>query len=188
MDFGFSAEDAAKFRAFLTRKLRSGSLTSMSQEDMAYLGGLAKQYELSAKYFIGVVIRSAGGWGAAENTLQMEGLVNGEVVCRKEIGERKYAVGMSAVPDDATLSCNGDTYDATRVTVQVVDNMGNIMPFTQECVEISIDGPAALMGPSRFPVAGGITSFWVRTIGEPGTVKIAVKGVYAEAECTILIQ
>ncbi len=188
MDFGFSAEDAAKFRVFLTRKLRSGSLTSMSQEDMAYLGGLAKQYGLSAKYFIGVVIRSAGGWGAAENTLQLEGIVNGKVVCRKEIGERKYAVGMSAVPDDATLSCNGDTYDATRVTVQVVDNMGNIMPFTQECVELSIEGPAALMGPSRFPVAGGMTSFWVRTIGEPGTVKIAVKGVYAVAECTILIQ
>ncbi len=188
MNFGFSPEDATQFRAFLAQKLRTGGMTSMQQEDMVYLGSLAKRYGLAMKDFIGVVIRSAGGWGDTENTLVLEGLVNDRVICRREIGERKYAVGLSVEPDDTTLRCSGDTYDATRVTVRVVDNMGNIMPFTQECVEISVDGPGSLMGPCCFPVTGGTTSFWVRTTGTPGKVRIAVKGVYAEDECSILIQ
>lgn len=188
MDFGFSQEDAAQFRAFLILKHRTGGISNMEQEDLAYLGGLAEQYGLSKKDFIRIVMRSVGGWGERENTLVLEGIVDDKVICRREIGARKYSVGLRVEPDDTTLQCGGDTYDATWVTVCAVDNMGNIMPFTQECVELSVEGPAELMGPSRFPVTGGMVSFWVRTVGVPGKVKIVVTGIYAMDECVIQIQ
>lgn len=97
------------------------------------------------------MIKSAGGWGETENNLVLEGWLGDRIVCRRKVGESRYAAGITARADDSVLYADGDTYDATRITVKAVDNMGNLLPFTQECVEIQLDGPARLLGPARFP-------------------------------------
>lgn len=132
-----------------------------------------------------MVIKSAGGWGETENNLVLEGWLGDRIVCRREVGESRYAAGITARADDSVLYADGDTYDATRITVKAVDNMGNLLPFTQECVEIQLDGPARLLGPARFPLTGGVSSFWIRTVGKTGTVRIGVLGVESKAECTV---
>ena len=105
------------------------------------------------------MIKSAGGWGETENNLVLEGWLGDRIVCRKEVGESRYAAGITARADDTVLYADGDTYDATRITVKAVDNMGNLLPFTQECVEIRLDGPARLLGrgsplPEAYPPSG----------------------------------
>ncbi len=87
------------------------------------------------------VIKSAGGWGDASNNLVLEGYLDDRAVCRREIGEGKYAAGIAVKADDTVLFADGDTYDATRITVESIDNMGNRMPFIQECVEVTLKGP-----------------------------------------------
>ena len=91
-----------------------------------------------------MVIKSAGGWGETENNLVLEGWLGDRIVCRRKVGESRYAAGITARADDSVLYADGDTYDATRITVKAVDNMGNLLPFTQECVEIQLDGPATV--------------------------------------------
>ncbi|ERI70195.1 hypothetical protein HMPREF1548_02558 [Clostridium sp. KLE 1755] len=147
--------------------------------------GLAARYNREISGLIGMVIKSAGGWGETENNLVLEGWLGDRIVCRKEVGESRYAAGITARADDTVLYADGDTYDATRITVKAVDNMGNLLPFTQECVEIRLDGPARLLGPARFPLTGGVSSFWIRTVGKTGTVRIGVLGVESKAECTV---
>lgn len=188
LDFGFSEEDGTRFKEFLTEKLRTGALTALGEPDMAYLASLAEKYKLSMRAFIGAVIRSAGGWGDVENDLRLEGFVGGEKVCTRRIGERKYAAGLTLVADDSVLFCDGETYDATRITVSVVDDVGNLMPFAHECVEIRLGGPAALLGPSRFPVIGGVSSFWIRTLDIPGEVTVNACGMDSTASCVVHIQ
>lgn len=188
LTFGFSPEDTAAFREFLARKLRDGGLTSLNQEDLSYMGGLAKAYNLDSRKFVGMVIRSAGGWGDTENSFVLEGFVGDESVCRREIGEHKYSAGIRARADDSILYCSGDTYDSTRITVSAVDNMGNITPFTQECVEVVTEGPAVILGPTRFPLTGGVSSFWIRTVGRPGRVALKIQGVYDRTECTVEVE
>lgn len=181
----FSEEDRRGLTAFLEKKVAEGTLTAMQQEDFVFLSGLAARYNREVSGLIGMVIKSAGGWGETENNLVLEGWLGDRIVCRREVGESRYAAGITAGADDSVLYADGDTYDATRITVKAVDNMGNLLPFTQECVEIQLDGPARLLGPARFPLTGGISSFWIRTVGKTGTVRIGVMGVESRTECTV---
>lgn len=184
---GFSEEDRQQFEQFLESRMREGAMTGLNQEDIHYLGGLAQKYQLNVRELITTVIKSAGGWGDVGNNLRLEGFWNGKVVCTREIGENKHAAGLVATADDTVLFADGETYDATRITVEAVDNMGNLMPFIQECVEVKLEGPGRLMGPARFPLTGGISSFWVRTAGKTGAVRIIIEGMTGKAECVISV-
>ena len=99
--------------------------------------------------------------------------------------ELRWRSGIEVIPDDTVLSINKTSYDATRVVVKIVDSLGNPLKFNNEFVEVGIDGPAKVMGPSKFGLVSGTSAFWIRTIGEVGEVKIKVKGMYFESEAKI---
>lgn len=184
----FSKEDREGLTAFLEKKIGAGTLTSLLPEDFAYLSGLAQRYGRDVRALVGMVIKSAGGWGDTENNLVLEGWLDGQAVCRREIGESRYFEKITVTADDQVLYAGGETYDATRITVKALDQRGNLLPFTQECVAIRLDGPAKLMGPDRFPLTGGISSFWIRTVGTAGTVSVCVQGVEGRAECRVEVE
>ena len=48
-------------------------LTAMQQEDYIFLSSLAARYNREISGLIGMVIKSAGGWGETENNLVLEG-------------------------------------------------------------------------------------------------------------------
>ena len=183
----FSEEDRLQFQEYLGKRMKEGTLTGLTQEDIAYLAKMAQKYGLDMRGLVTTVIKSAGGWGDASNNLVLEGFLDGRPVCRREIGEGKYAAGIVVKADDAVLFADGDTYDATRITVEAIDNMGNRMPFIQECVEVTLKGPGRLIGPARFPLIGGSSSFWVRTVGETGSLRVLIEGMTGKAECTLEI-
>lgn len=186
-DFGFSKEDMTAFKDFLIKNITSGQLMSPSNEDLAYLMGLAAKYEMGMPQLFGAVIKMAGGWGDTANNISLVGYLDGKEVCGKEIGENKSAASLRLTADDTELLCGKDTYDATRITVEAVDTLGNLMPFTQDCVKVTLDGSGILMGPDKFALIGGISSFWVRTTGEEGKLKVCVEGMYHSAECEIQV-
>ncbi len=183
----FSEEDRLQFQEYLGKRMKEGTLTGLTQEDIAYLAKMAQKYGLDMRGLVTTVIKSAGGWGDASNNLVLEGFLDGRPFCRREIWEAKYAAGIVVKADDAVLFADGDTYDATRITVEAIDNMGNRMPFIQECVEVTLKGPGRLIGPARFPLIGGSSSFWVRTVGETGSLRVLIEGMTGKAECTLEI-
>ena len=77
---------------------------------------------------------------------------------------------------------HGEAWDCTRVEIRLVDQYGNISPFATECVDVSIEGPGRLLGPSRLPLVGGCLAFWVRTTGEVGKITVKATGTRFEAE------
>ena len=184
---GFSEEDRLQFQEYLGKRMKEGTLTGLTQEDIAYLAKMAQKYGLDMRGLVTTVIKSAGGWGDASNNLVLEGYLDDRAVCRREIGEGKYAAGIAVKADDTVLFSDGDTYDSTRITVEAIDNMGNRMPFIQECVEVTLEGPGRLIGPARFPLIGGSSSFWVRTVGETGSLRVLIEGMTGKAECTLEI-
>lgn len=188
LNLGFSKEDHEAFMSFMEDAMLHRGLTALGPDDFAFIGKLAYKYQLDPKTLIGTIIRSAGGWGDTENNLRLEGWLDGKRVCVKAIGESKWAAGLEMTADDSVLHVGGNTYDATRVTIRALDNMGNLMPYIQECVELKLEGPAQIMGPTKFPLVGGISSFWIRTTGENGEVRITADGMTGSAECSIQIQ
>lgn len=187
LDFGFSQEDQLAFRTFVAERLKEGNLLYMRGPERAYLNDLAQRYGIPFPELFTTVMKSGGGWGDLESTLVLEGIHGGQSVIRRMIGERKSAGGLALIPDDRTLNAQGDTYDATRVVVRAVDTLGNPMPFSQDCVQVVIEGPARLLGPDRFALAGGASAFWVRTVSKAGTVRLTIQGVYSHAQCEIQV-
>src|SRR6266700_3811744 len=57
------------------------------------------------------------------------------------------------LPDDATLFADGA--DTTRVVFRVTDEFGAIRPFSNDAIQLDLEGPAALVGDNPFAVVGG---------------------------------
>lgn len=72
--------------------------------------------------------------------------------------------------------------------VKLLDNLGEVLFLNNDFIEVEIDGPLSIMGPSKFGISGGITAFWVRTQGQTGLCKIKVKSMYFEEEISIEVK
>ena len=103
------------------------------------------------------------------------------------------ATRLVAAADEAVLESSGssvlvsgeptgEAWDSTRVVVRLEDQYGNLSPFAAECVELVVEGPGRLIGPSRMPLIGGCLAAWVKTTGKPGRITVRVKGGRFEAE------
>ena len=188
VELGFTPEDMRAFKAFLTGQSIAGQLPNIDEASLAYLKELAEKYGLPVRRLYSAVVKMGGGWGDAENDFLLEGYFGGKPVCRKRIGERKSFGGLRLLPDDTRLTAAGATYEATRIAVCAVDSFGAPLPFTQECVEIQVFGPARLLGPERFPLPGGAAACWIRTTGQKGRVTVRAQGVWAAAECVVEVE
>lgn len=186
--FGLSDDGERMLRHFLTKKLAQEKLLDLSNEDWKELEQIARQGELTAHALYGKAVRAAGGWGDAENALRLEGYVDGKCVCVREIGERKHYSELRAVPDSTLLKAFDDSYDAVRIAVHALDEKGNCCLFTQECVRVAIEGPAELMGPEMFPLAGGASAFWIKTTGQTGAVRVQVLGTVHKTVCELTVE
>lgn len=187
-DFGFSPEDKKRFQEFLRQKTEEGDIANIRQEELEPFEDMAAKYGKDVPQLLGMVMAMAGGWGEKENMLLLQAFLDGQPVCEKKAGEVKSAAGLRVEADETVLLCDDDTYDAVRVVVQAVDTLGDRMPFTQECVSVTLEGPAEIMGPARFALTGGASSFWIKTKGTAGKVRIKVEGMYNSAECCVAIE
>lgn len=188
LDLPISEKDKSDIRNFVINKIKHGNLEDLTEKDNDFFKKIADRSGISVSMILGLIFRLAGGWGEEENMITIKGYINNEQVISKEIGELKSRNRLEVIPDDYKLSLNKTSYDATRVVIKLLDNMNNLLQFNNEFIEVQIEGPAKILGPSKFGIQGGITAFWIRTIGEVGKVKVKVKGMYFETETIIEVE
>ncbi len=178
-------EDKDELRKFALNKMENANLTNFTEEDYKYIEDFSNRVGAPVFKIMSIIYRIAGGWGDKENSLCIKGFINHKEVASKDIGELRWMDKLCVIPDDFELSLNKSSYDATRVVVKLLDNMGEVMFFNNDLVEVEIDGPISILGPSKFGISGGSTAFWVRTHEKAGTCKIKVKSMYFEKEVVI---
>ena len=175
IDFNVDSVYIQALKDYIVKKTAGGALSEISSEDYLFLGGLAQESGLSSEQMMSLALALTGGWGDAENTICLEGIVNGQVVIRKDVSEGKSFGSIEIAADDNALQVGGDTYDATRIVLKALDNEGNLMPFYPGVVQVETDNQLSVMGPKEFALIGGCIAFWVRTTGEAGESKISVR-------------
>ena len=113
-----------------------------------------------------------GGWGGAMNSWRFEGKKEGAVVSRleKRPGSRLH---LEARLSKVVLR-EGEGYDMAALRIQVQDEAGNVAPYAQLPIAISLEGPLALAGPSLITAEGGMTGTYVKTIGETGRGRVTL--------------
>jgi beta-galactosidase len=77
------------------------------------------------------------------------------------------------LPDDTELMADGA--DTTRVVMRVTDSYGNVRPFANDPIELTLEGPGELIGDNPFALFGGRGAVWIRAKETAGTVKLTAK-------------
>lgn len=108
-------------------------------------------------------------WG----DLKLEGIVRGAVATTRILSARGIDQQFLLAADDIALTADG--MDATRVTMTIADEYGARRPLSNDPVEVTVEGPAILLGTSMLALVAGTAAVWVRTTTEPGTIRIAAK-------------
>jgi beta-galactosidase len=109
------------------------------------------------------------GWG----DLRIDGYLNGKLAISQSLSGRGVDRKFTIIPDDLTLEANGA--DATRVVLRVTDEFGAIRPYANDPIELTLDGPATLIGDNPFSLVGGTGAIWIRAREEAGMVRLTAK-------------
>ncbi len=126
-----------------------------------------KIYDIITKHF--------ANWGAEQITYRFDGYKDGVLV--KSITRTAVTETALALKADSTELIEDDTYDVTRIELLAVDGFGNRLPFADNAVKVSVEGPVSVIGPETFALVGGDRAFWVRTVGRSGKATVTVEAV-----------
>jgi beta-galactosidase len=111
--------------------------------------------------------------GSTHPELRIDGYLGSRKVASRRFSSDPSTDRLHVAADDTELV--GDGSDATRVEFRAVDKYGAPRPYVGGQVELSVSGPAELLGDNPFPFAdtGGAAAVWVRTLrNSPGTVTV----------------
>src|SRR5215469_12145314 len=110
--------------------------------------------------------KAVSKWG----DLRIEGYLEGKQVIAKTLSGKGIDQKFALLPDDTQL--NADGADTTRVVLRVTDEFGAIRPFSNDAVQLQLEGPAVLIGDNPFALIGGTGAVWIRAKEQPGTVRL----------------
>jgi beta-galactosidase len=188
----FSPRDQERIKRIVGRVLTDG-LEGLSRRDLLSMGLFLLRNRMSLQEGEDLVGKYALGWGAADESWELAGLLGGQEVIRRGFGGDAVARRLVAKADDPVLERaglplrdgggpSGEGWDCTRVVIRLIDQYGNTTPFVPECVDVELTGPGRLIGPSRLALIGGCIAFWVRTTGQAGEIGLRIRGTRYEAE------
>jgi beta-galactosidase len=105
-------------------------------------------------------------WG----DLRIEGYIKGKQAIVKRYSGRGIDQQFSIVPDDTRLFADGA--DTTRVVLRVSDEFGAIRSLAGDAIQLSVAGPAEIIGDNPFALVGGTGAVWLRAKEQAGKVRL----------------
>ena len=124
-------------------------------------------------------------WGGSWEDAVFVGYHNGKECITRRFTANPIPTQLVLTADEAKL--RADIPDAIRLVVRLLDQAGNELPFSSEIVQIKLKGPAKIIGPQEFALIGGVRGFWIKTLGNIGTVKVSAQTGECKSE-TVLIR
>ncbi|MBE7007647.1 MAG: glycoside hydrolase family 2 protein [Ruminococcaceae bacterium] len=121
-------------------------------------------YQLYGKY--------VSSWGSEAMAFKFEAVKDGAVVAtvvKAPAAERRLRVNASH-----TALAEGETYDVAALRIALVDQNGNVLPFAQEPVTLTAEGPIEIIGPQTAMLRGGLGGTYVKTKGLTGSAALTL--------------
>ena len=113
-----------------------------------------------------------GDWGGKASVYRFDAVKNGRVV--KSVTKTPMTRMHMEAEQSAEGLTEGRTYDVMEVRVKACDEYGNVLPFMNDALKISCDGPVELIGPHITSFSGGMTGFYVKSAGIEGKARITL--------------
>ncbi len=140
-------------------------------ETKPYLEGHPDRKQFPHLQYAPFTFLTGDSWAFGD--LKIEGYLQGKLVATKMMSgvgaDQKFVL----LPDDAELVADGA--DTTRVVMRVTDTFGNVRPFANDPIELTLEGPGELIGDNPFALFGGRGAVWIRAKETAGVVKLTAK-------------
>ncbi|MBP1871747.1 beta-galactosidase [Ensifer adhaerens] len=113
-----------------------------------------------------------GTWGRVWREGTFTGYVDGKPVKTLTLPADPVPASLEVIADDTELRAGEK--DAVRVVVRALDQCGNLLPYFEEPVMLSLEGQGRIIGPSEHTLKGGATGFWIEAGETKGKLELTV--------------
>jgi beta-galactosidase len=111
-----------------------------------------------------------GSWGLTWMGGTITGFVDGKAVKTVELPADPLPTTLEIAADATELVASEK--DTVRVIVRALDQGGNVLPFFDDPIALSITGPGRIVGPELSSFKGGVTGLWIEAGDETGTITL----------------
>ena len=111
-----------------------------------------------------------------------------ERVVRTVVQEPVQRVRLECTVRNAILT-DGPAWDCAAIALRAIDQNGCLLPYCSEAVQLSVEGPAHLIGPAIVPLRGGMAGTYLATEGVAGraTLHCRMEGAL-DTEASVIIR
>ena len=168
---GFDKAKADLLKKALLSAAKYG-LAGMPKQDMARMAYAMVRYKMTFKEGVALYGKYVGNWGGEATVWRFDAIKDGAVVASRTCCPT-CKLHLEVVPSYTELK-EGATYDRAAVRIRILDEFGNVAPYAQLPVRLSIEGNATLVGPDVVTAEGGMCGTYVRTAGQADNVTLTV--------------
>lgn len=132
----------------------------------------ARMYSLRLSWneLVQLYYKYVGVLGSPAAVYRFEAVWHGRAV-RTVVKEPVQSVRLECTVHNPILT-DGPTWDCAAVSLRAIDQNGNLLPYCGEAVQLSVEGPLRILGPSVVPLRGGMAGTYLATTGEAGPAKL----------------
>ena len=174
---GFPKKKADLLRRCLLSAGKHG-LPGMPLMDKLRMAYAMVRYKMTLDDGVALYGKYVGNWGGEATVWRFDAIEGGKVVA--SVTRCPSAALHLEVKASRTGLIEGHTYDMAAVRICILDEYGNVAPYAQLPVKLTIDGPAELVGPDVVTAEGGMCGTYIRTIGTTGTATLTVSADQTE--------
>ena len=114
-----------------------------------------------------------GDWGGTATVYRFEAIKNGLIV--KTVEKSPMKAKQLKVQCSHTELAEKNTYDVAAVRFRMESEKNNLLPFNQDIITLSAEGPIEIIGPKTISLRGGMGGTYVKTTGEAGEAKLVAQ-------------
>ena len=129
-------------------------------------------YRMSINQIVDLYTKYVGDWGGKSTVYRFDAIKNGKVVksvTKTPMNEMRLEIEVSS-----SVLREGDSYDVAIIRIRAVDENGNLLPYCNEAIKISVDGALQVIGDDMISLRGGMGAFYVKTIGQKNTARVKI--------------
>jgi len=112
-------------------------------------------------------------WGGTATVYRFEAVKNGEIV--KVVEKSPMKEKRLKVQCSHTELTEKNTYDVAAMRFSMESEKDNLLPFNQDIITLSTEGPIEIIGPKAVSLRGGMGGTYVKTTGKTGEAKLIVQ-------------
>lgn len=112
-----------------------------------------------------------GEWGMTWRDGELVGFLDGKEVVRRHLPADPLPTTLDIAADDTELRAGEK--DTVRVMLRALDQGGNVLGFFDDPVEVSLEGPGRIVGPTLLSFKGGAVGVYVEAGNEVGRLTLS---------------